>query len=129
MGVTRTVLKPGKGRTPVKGEIVKAHYIGKLAAAADADAADAADQKVFDSSRERNKPLTFLIGIGSVIQGWDEGILQMQLGEVALLKVSADYGYGEEGMPPKIPPNADLEFEVELLSAGDDEASSGCVIS
>ena len=132
MGVTRTVLKPGKGRTPVKGEIVKAHYIGKLAAAdanADADA-DAADQKVFDSSRERNKPLTFLIGIGSVIQGWDEGILQMQLGEVALLKVSADYGYGEEGMPPKIPPNADLEFEVELLSAGDDEASSsGCLIS
>jgi FK506-binding protein 1 len=110
MGVTRTVLKPGKGRTPVKGEVVKVHYVCKLADA---------DQTVFDSSRERNKPLVFMIGIGSVIQGWDEGILEMQLGEVALLKVSADYGYGEEGMPPKIPPNSDLEFEVELLSAGD----------
>ena len=133
MGVTRIVLKPGKGRTPVKGELVKAHYIGKLVKAdANADAntdAAAADQTVFDSSRDRNKPLAFMIGIGSVIQGWDEGIMEMQLGEVALLKVYADYGYGEEGMPPIIPPNADLEFEVELLSAGDDEASSGCIIS
>jgi FK506-binding protein 1 len=120
MGVTRTILQPGKGRTPFKGELVKAHYIGKLSA----------DQTVFDSSRDRNKPLAFMIGIGSVIQGWDEGILEMQLGEIALLKVSADYGYGPEGMPPVIPPNADLEFEVELLSAGDDEASSsGCHIS
>ncbi|KAL3906776.1 MAG: hypothetical protein SGILL_009138 [Bacillariaceae sp.] len=114
MGVERTVLTPGSGRTPNHGEMVVAHYIGKFSK----------DGKEFDNSRARNKPLTFIIGIGSVIKGWDEGIMQMQLGEKALLKVSSDYGYGEEGLTGMVTPNADLEFEVELLQAGDDKASS-----
>mmetsp|Transcript_23192 Transcript_23192/g.41138 ORF Transcript_23192/g.41138 Transcript_23192/m.41138 type:complete len:122 (-) Transcript_23192:34-399(-) len=115
MGVEKTVLKPGSGRTPKNGEMVQAHYIGRFPGSG----------KEFDNSRARNKPLTFIIGIGSVIKGWDEGIMDMQLGELALLKVTSDYGYGEEGLPPMVPPNQDLEFEVELLAAGDDKASSG----
>ena len=81
MGVTRTVIKAGRGRTPTSGEVVVAHYVGTLA-----------DGTVFDSSRERNKVLTFMIGIGSVIKGWDEGIMQMQLGELATLVCSANFG-------------------------------------
>ena len=119
MGVERIVLSPGSGRKPTHGEMVVAHYVGRFR-----------DGKEFDNSRARNKPLTFIIGIGSVIKGWDEGIMQMQLGEKALLKVTSDYGYGEEGLPGMVPPNSDLEFEVELLQAGDDKASSDsqCVV-
>jgi FKBP-type peptidyl-prolyl cis-trans isomerase len=115
MGVEKTILRPGSGRMPKHGEMVQAHYVGRFPGTG----------SEFDNSRTRNKPLTFLIGIGSVIKGWDEGIMAMQLGEVALLKVSCDYGYGEEGLPPMVPPNQDLEFEVELLQAGDDKAESG----
>lgn len=120
MGVTREIIKPGTGRKPKQGEMVVAHYVGTLAS----------DGTKFDSSRDRNKPLTFIIGIGSVIKGWDEGIIDMQLGETSRLTVSSDYGYGEEGSPPAIPTNADLVFEVELLQCGDNKASSGggCVI-
>ena len=81
--------------------------------------------KVFDSSRARNKPLTFLLGIGSVIRGWDEGVALMKLGERATLEITADFAYGAEGAPPAIPPNADLVFDVELLKIGDEEASKG----
>uniref|UniRef100_A0A6U3A411 peptidylprolyl isomerase n=1 Tax=Paramoeba aestuarina TaxID=180227 RepID=A0A6U3A411_9EUKA len=118
MGYTRTVLKEGTGRTPKNGEVIKAHYIGRLKS----------NGKEFDNSRARNKPLTFIIGIGSVIRGWDEGIMEMKLGETCTLEVSSDYGYGEEGLAEGgIPPNADLVFEVQLLQCGDDEApSSGC---
>lgn len=115
MGIDKTVLMPGSGRTPKHSEMVVAHYVGRFPDTG----------KEFDNSRSRNKPLTFIIGIGSVIKGYDEGILKMQLGEVALLKVSSDYGYGEEGLPPMVPPNSDLEFEIELLQAGEDKASSG----
>jgi len=114
MGVKRTVTTEGTGRTPRSGEVVRAHYTGRLASTG----------AVFDSSRSRGKPLTFLIGIGSVIKGWDEGILEMRLGEHATLDISADYGYGEQGAGP-IPPNADLVFDVELLAAGDDCAPGG----
>lgn len=115
MGVEKTVLTPGSGRKPKQGEMVIAHYVGRFPDSG----------KEFDNSRTRDKPLTFIIGIGSVIKAWDEGIMDMQLGEVAVLKVTSDYGYGAEGLPPMVPPNSDLEFEVELLQAGEDKASSG----
>jgi FK506-binding protein 1 len=51
-----------------------------------------------------------------VIQGWDEGVILMSIGEKALLTITPDYAYGEEGAPPVIPPNAVLVFEVELIS-------------
>mmetsp|Transcript_44800 Transcript_44800/g.117510 ORF Transcript_44800/g.117510 Transcript_44800/m.117510 type:complete len:133 (+) Transcript_44800:49-447(+) len=118
MGVARTIQIQGTGRTPNEGEEVIVHYVGTLAA-------DTQFLKVghkFDSSRDRKKPLHFIIGVGTVIRGWDEGILQMRIGEIATLRVSSDYGYGEKGMPPVIPPNAELSFEVELLGAGADRA-------
>jgi FKBP-type peptidyl-prolyl cis-trans isomerase len=117
MGVTRTVIKAGSGRTPKPNEVVIAHYVGTLA-----------NGSVFDSSRTRNKPLTFMIGIGSVIKGWDEGIMQMQLGEVATLVCSADFAYGDESPSEKIPAGSELTFEVELLQAGDEKAKGGCMV-
>ncbi|KAG9026497.1 FK506 binding protein proline rotamase rapamycin-binding protein [Tulasnella sp. JGI-2019a] len=69
----------------------------------------------FDSSRDRGKPFITEIGVGDVIQGWDEGVLKLSLGQKAILTCSPDYAYGPEGSPPVIPPNATLKFEVELL--------------
>ena len=55
--------------------------------------------KEFDNSRTRNKPLTFIIGIGSVIKGWDESVIDMSLGESAKIHCSPDYAYGAGGFP------------------------------
>ena len=70
---------------------------------------------VFDSSVRKGRPFKFTIGIGQVIRGWDEGVIQMSLGEKAILRITSDYGYGARGAGNVIPPNADLIFEVELL--------------
>ena len=91
---------------PPDGYEVEAHYTGRLT--------DEAKTK-FDSSHDRNKPFNFTIGQGQVIKGWDEGFASMKVGEKALLLIAPDYGYGASGSPPKIPANATLEFEVELL--------------
>lgn len=73
------------------------------------------DGSKFDSSRDRGTTFKFTIGQGMVIKGWDEGFASMKVGEHAMLKVRYDYAYGESGSPPKIPPKADLYFDVELL--------------
>ena len=79
MGVTRTVLKEGSGRTPKSGEVVVAHYVGTLE-----------DGSVFDSSRERNKELTFMIGIGSVgPHVWQRSLWQRWLWQRSLLCTAA----------------------------------------
>jgi len=72
----------------------------------------------FDSSHDRGRPFQFVIGIGQVIRGWDEGVMKMSLGEKAKLTITSDYGYGSQGAGNVIPPNADLVFEVELLKIG-----------
>lgn len=69
----------------------------------------------FDSSHKRGRPFTFTIGVGQVIRGWDEGVMQMSLGEKAMLHITSDYGYGAQGAGGVIPPNADLNFEVHLM--------------
>lgn len=84
------------------------HYVGTLAS----------NGKKFDSSRDRGQPFRFKIGVGEVIRGWDDGVLQMSLGEKAELHISSDYGYGRDGAGDVIPPNADLVFEVELMKIG-----------
>lgn len=77
--------------------------------------------------------LKFLSNI-SLFIGWDEGVMKMSLGEKAILKISSDFGYGASGAGNVIPPNADLNFEVELLAIGDQNApgfsgsSSSCTI-
>jgi FK506-binding protein 1 len=76
----------------------------------------ASNGQKFDASRDRGRPFSFTIGVGQVIQGWDEGVMQMSLGEKAMLHITSDYGYGARGAGGVIPPNADLNFEVELLN-------------
>jgi peptidylprolyl isomerase len=90
---------------PAIGNEVTAHYTGRLAA----------DGSKFDSSVDRGTPLTFTVGVGQVIKGWDEGFASMKVGEKALLEITPEYGYGASGSPPKIPGNATLHFDVELL--------------
>jgi FK506-binding protein 1 len=99
------------------------HYKGTLAS----------NNSKFDSSYDRKTPFQFKIGRGDVIQGWDEGVPQMSLGEKAILHIPSDLGYGAQGAGGVIPPNADLDFEVELLGIGDKKAnvpseSSCCAI-
>lgn len=124
MGVENEVITAGDGTNfPKVGDQLTMHYTGTLANGG----------KQFDSSVSRGKPFQFVIGIGQVIKGWDEGVMKMSLGEKAILKISSDYGYGESGAPGAIPPNADLNFEVELLAIGNQKApgfvgGGSCVI-
>ncbi|KAF9897485.1 FK506-binding protein 1A [Lobosporangium transversale] len=105
MGVTKTTLSPGDGKTfPTRGQTVVMHYTGTLT-----------NGTKFDSSHDRNKPFETPIGVGRVIRGWEEGVPQMSLGEKAILNITYDYAYGENGIPDVIPPKSDLIFEVELI--------------
>lgn len=97
-------LKVGKGAAAKKGDRVKVHYTGTLL-----------DGTKFDSSRDRDDPFTFTLGAGEVIKGWDEGVAGMKAGGRRKLTIPSDMAYGKRGSPPKIPPDAPLEFDIELL--------------
>ena len=112
--------KPGDGKTfPSKGDKLAMHYVGTLAS----------DGSKFDSSRDKGRLFEFTIGVGQVIQGWDEGVVKLSLGERATLRITSDYGYGEAGAGGVIPPNADLVFDVELLSINGHGSSQGATKS
>ena len=100
--------------TPPSGSEVVVHYTGTLAS----------NGKKFDSSKDRNEPFKFKIKEGQVIKGWDEGVSTMRRGEVAMFTLRQDYAYGKNGSPPSIPPNATLNFEVELLDFNDEQEVS-----
>lgn len=72
--------------------------------------------KEFDSSYRRNKPFEFKLGEGMVIKAWDEAVATMHVGEKAIIAARSDYAYGKAGMGD-IPPDSDLDFEVECVSA------------
>ncbi|KAF8464891.1 hypothetical protein BDZ91DRAFT_729094 [Kalaharituber pfeilii] len=102
---TKEVIREGNGRDyPKRGDRVKVHYVGTLT-----------NGQKFDSSRDRNDPLEVKIGLGNVIQAWDDLIPQMSVGEIAKLTCPPETAYGARGYPPVIPPNSTLTFEVELL--------------
>ncbi len=98
------IIKEGTGEAIVNGKTAVVHYTGKLT-----------DGKVFDSSKTRGTPFEFSLGAGQVIQGWDEGVLGMKVGETRILTIPPELGYGAQGAGGAIPPNATLIFEVELL--------------
>ncbi|KAI4365764.1 hypothetical protein MLD38_021722 [Melastoma candidum] len=104
-GLKKKLLKEGDGwETPENGDEVEVHYTGTLL-----------DGTKFDSSRDRGTPFKFTLGQGQVIKGWDQGIKTMKKGENAVFTIPAGLAYGESGSPPTIPPNATLQFDVELL--------------
>ena len=79
------------------------HYVGRVHGG-----------HVFDSSRAREKEFNFVLGAGGVIKGWERGLPMMKVGETARLVIDPELGYGKKGMPPKIPPDATLGFEIEV---------------
>ena len=104
-GLKYIELKEGDGATPKTGQTVVVHYTGTLE-----------NGTKFDSSRDRNSPFKFKIGVGQVIKGWDEGVGTMKVGGSRQLIIPPELGYGARGAGGVIPPNATLIFDVELLA-------------
>jgi peptidylprolyl isomerase len=109
-GLKYTDTKIGDGETAEKGYIVSVHYTGWIYKNGNKGAK-------FDSSLDRGKPITFKLGNGQVIKGWDEGIAGMKSGGKRTLIIPPSLAYGANGSGGVIPPNATLIFEVELVSA------------
>lgn len=103
-GLRYQIIQNGNGTQAEKGKTVSVHYKGSLI-----------DGTVFDSSYKRNSPIDFPLGMGHVIQGWDEGIALLKVGDKARFVIPSYLGYGAQGAGGVIPPNATLIFDVELM--------------
>jgi peptidyl-prolyl cis-trans isomerase A (cyclophilin A) len=103
-GLRYQFIQKGDGKQAEAGKTVSVHYEGSLE-----------NGKVFDSSYPRKKPIEFKLGIGQVIEGWDEGIALLKVGDKARFVIPSDLGYGSRGAGGVIPPNATLIFDVELM--------------
>lgn len=103
-GLRYKMIVKGDGKQAVKGKTVSVHYKGSLE-----------NGKEFDNSYSRKKPIEFPLGMGHVIEGWDEGIALLQVGDKARFVIPSYLGYGANGAGGVIPPNATLIFDVELM--------------
>jgi FKBP-type peptidyl-prolyl cis-trans isomerase len=97
-------IRVGNGQVAKEGSRVRVHYTGWLTTG-----------KKFDSSVDADRPFDFTIGNAEVIKGWEQGIAGMKVGGKRQLRIPPELGYGAEGYPPDIPPNATLIFDVQLL--------------
>ncbi len=104
-GLRYLVRSAGNGPKPNRGQNISVHYEGRLL-----------NDQVFDSSLRRNEPIQFPVGTGRVIPGWDEGLLDMRVGEKRTLIIPPNLAYGSEGAGGVIPPDAWLVFDVELVA-------------
>jgi peptidyl-prolyl cis-trans isomerase A (cyclophilin A) len=103
-GLRYKMINTGSGKKAENGKTVSVHYEGSLESG-----------KVFDSSYKRKKPIEFPLGQGHVIEGWDEGIALLKVGDKARFVIPSHLGYGSAGAGGVIPPNATLIFDVELM--------------
>lgn len=104
-GLRYKIVQQGSGSSAKKGAMVSVHYEGSLD-----------NGEVFDSSYSRKEPITFPLGAGQVIPGWDEGIALLKVGDKARFVIPSHLGYGSRGAGGVIPPNATLIFDVELMA-------------
>jgi FKBP-type peptidyl-prolyl cis-trans isomerase len=109
-GLEYEIMQEGAGASPKPGSMVTVHYTGWL------NKDGQPTGQPFDSSHNRRQPFTFQIGVGMVIQGWDEGVMNMKIGEKRRLYIPSQLGYGKRGAGHVIPGDADLIFDVELIS-------------
>ena len=100
-------LRAGTGAECKAGDSVSVHYTGTLD-----------DGSKFDSSRDRGQPFNFVLGMGRVIKGWDVGVAGMKVGGQRKLEIPPEEGYGSRGAGSSIPPNSNLNFDVELIKIG-----------
>jgi len=103
-GLRYQIIQKGSGKQAEKGKKVSVHYQGALE-----------NGQVFDSSYKRKQPIDFTLGVGQVIEGWDEGIALLQVGDKARFVIPSYLGYGSRGAGGVIPPDATLVFDVELM--------------
>jgi FKBP-type peptidyl-prolyl cis-trans isomerase len=120
-GLTARVLRSGDGQVAQAGDNVVVHYTGWLF---DETAENNRGDK-FDSSVDRGEHFQFPLGAGRVIQGWDQGVEGMAIGELRELTIAPEMGYGERGAGSVIPPGATLVFEVELFDLHNLSAPAG----
>lgn len=102
-GMRYVDLKVGDGATPRMGQRVRVHYVGKLQNGTE-----------FENSYNQGPPVEFNVGPG-LIPGWNEALQTMKVGGKRRIILPPQLAYGPAGSPPKIPPNATLTFEIELL--------------
>ena len=107
-GLKYIVVEKNDGVSSENGKAVEVHYTGYLL-----------NGKVFDSSKDRNEPIEFVLGAGQVIKGWDEGISLMSVGDKYKLIIPPGLAYGSKGAGNVIPPDATLIFDVELISVSE----------
>jgi len=98
----------GTGPTVGEGDLLTVHYLGQIFP----------DGEIFDESWSEGKPVTFQIGAGALISGWDQGLVGQRVGSRLVLVIPPELGYGEEGSPPTIPGGASLIFSVDILGIG-----------
>jgi FKBP-type peptidyl-prolyl cis-trans isomerase len=103
-GIRYIILQEGRGTMPKPGNKIAVLYVGRLL-----------NGTVFDQATEKEKAFTFRVSRDQVIQGWDQVFQQIKVGEKRLVIIPPELAYGTRGQPPKIPRNATLVFEVELL--------------